>query len=112
VLIRPLGWLYDAFSGYGYSPLRAGYWLVGAVVAGMAYLAYRVVDPIRGFDGFVTSLDLVLPTSPFGLDAAAKPVDGPGMAVWFGLQALGWLLSLSVGPTVARALSRDQRDSR
>jgi hypothetical protein len=111
-VVRPIGWLYDAFSGYGYAPRRTAYWFAAAVLAGLAYLATRETDPIRGFNGLMTSLDLVLPTSPFGLESGAAPHDDSGRLVWFWLQALGWVLSLSIGPTITRALSRDQSEVR
>jgi hypothetical protein len=51
-------------------------------------------------------LDLLVPTSPFGLEASVTP-NGVGRWVAAGLTALGWMLSLAVLPSIARALNRE-----
>ncbi|HCT78399.1 MAG TPA: hypothetical protein DGG94_02845 [Micromonosporaceae bacterium] len=91
--LRVPGWIMDAFAGYGYAPGRALTVLIGAWAFGW----YHYRDALL-------SADLVLPTSPFGLEA-----DHPGGEGWvaIALIAIGWALSIAVLPAVTRSLGRN-----
>jgi hypothetical protein len=99
---RALGWVMDGLAGYGYAPSRAVGWLCAAWLAGWWYFAFAGSRPP---DAGLYVLDLLLPTSPFGLEDR-RPQDGAGLWVAAGLQVLGWALSLAVLPAVARAFNR------
>ncbi|MET8139214.1 hypothetical protein ABZU32_02770 [Sphaerisporangium sp. NPDC005288] len=105
---RTIGWLYDAIAGYGYVPLRALCWLIAAWATGTAVFIFQAV-PIPSTDHVVNaalfSLDVLLPSSPFGLEEHFSP-HGPGLAMSIALKALGWALSIAVLPTITRTLSR------
>jgi hypothetical protein len=96
---RVPGLLVDGLAGYGYAPGRAVARLCTAWLAGWWYFGSRVRDP------GLYALDLLVPTSPFGLEGR-HPQDGRGLWVAAGLQVLGWALSLAVLPAVARAFNR------
>lgn len=105
---RPWWWrlpglVIDGLSGYGYAPGRAVSWLCAAWLAGWWYFA--AVARSRPPDPALYALDLLVPTSPFGLEGRF-PQDGSGLWVAAALQVLGWALSLAVLPAVARAFSR------
>jgi hypothetical protein len=96
------GLVTDGLAGYGYAPGRAVGWLCAAWLAGWQYFAASRPRPA---DAALYALDLLVPTSPFGLeDRYAQS----GAALWVaaGLQVLGWALSLAVLPAVARAFNR------
>ncbi|MGW4644113.1 hypothetical protein ACWEN6_36735 [Sphaerisporangium sp. NPDC004334] len=105
---RTIGWLYDAIAGYGYVPLRALCWLIAAWATGTAVFIGQAV-PIPSADHVVNaalfSLDVLLPSSPFGLEDHFSP-RGSGLAMSIALKALGWALSIAVLPTITRTLSR------
>ena len=94
-------------TGYGYRPGRATLWLVAGITAG--YLLFGLHRP-PGIDDpwslLLYTVDVVLPTSPFGLEAE-QPADRVGFWTAHALRALGWSLSLAVLPAIARWLSRD-----
>jgi hypothetical protein len=99
---RMPGLLMDALAGYGYAPLRAVGWLAAAWLAGWWYFAAVARPPA---DAALYALDVLVPTSPFGLEDGYRPHDA-GVWVAAGLQALGWALSLAVLPALARAFNR------
>lgn len=93
------GLVVDGLAGYGYAPGRAVAWLCVSWLAGWWYFGPRTPDPA------LYALDLLVPTSPFGLEDRYEP-HGVGLSVAAGLQVLGWALSLAVLPAVARAFNR------
>lgn len=99
---RVAGWVLDGLAGYGYAPGRALGWLTAAWLAGWWYFA--AAGPRPPTPGLY-ALDVLVPTSPFGL-ADRHPVDGAGLWVAAALQVLGWALSLAVLPAVTRAFNR------
>ncbi|GIH09219.1 hypothetical protein Rhe02_72860 [Rhizocola hellebori] len=100
-LVRLPGLLMDAIAGYGYAPGRAVAVLIGAWALGYWHF--------REFKGAVAnpalySADLIIPTAPFGLEAAeGMPMDGVAIA----LICIGWALSIAVLPAVTRSLGRN-----
>jgi hypothetical protein len=100
---RVLGLVTDGLAGYGYAPGRAVAWLCAAWLAGWWYFA--TAAHARPRDPGLYALDLLVPTSPFGLEDR-NPQNGAGVWVAAGLQVLGWALSLAVLPAVARAFNR------
>lgn len=110
--LRFPGWLLDGLAGYGYVPLRAFCWLLLALTAGT--LAFRGATGVPAptgeplLDAFLLALDTVLPTSPFGLRAAAQLTPAIfGTAIT--LQIIGYALALAVIPAVSRSLSRSDK---
>lgn len=104
---RVWGWAMDGLAGYGYAPGRALGWLAAGWLAGWWYFA-AVARPHPPHAGLY-ALDVLVPTSPFGLAdkyADQYTVDGAGLWVAIGLQIMGWALSLAVLPAVARAFNR------
>jgi hypothetical protein len=99
---RVPGLVIDGLSGYGYAPGRAVSWLCAAWLAGWWYFAGGGSRPP---DAALYAFDLLVPTSPFGLEGRF-PQEGAGLLVAVVLQVLGWALSLAVLPAVARAFNR------
>jgi hypothetical protein len=102
---RLFGLLQDALSGYGYAPGRAFGWLGVAWAVGAAYFAARPPAGEGTFSPVMYALDVLLPTSPLGLEERFTVVGG-GFWLATGMQVLGWALSIAVLPAVTRALSR------
>lgn len=114
-LLRPFGWLHNALTGYGYRPARALIWLIGALAFGTWYFTGR--RPVITEDGpawldesprsaFVYTLDVVIPTSPFGLEGGVQhTVFGEWLAT-SALVALGYALGFALLPAISRLLTR------
>jgi hypothetical protein len=102
---RLFGWLLDGLSGYGYAPGRAFAWLAAAWLVGFGYFAANRPFGDDRFHPAPYALDLLLPTSPLGLEDQFTP-QASGFWLALGIQALGWALSIAVLPAVTRTLSR------
>jgi hypothetical protein len=105
----PWNWLQDALVGYGYAPGRAMAWLAAGLAMGWLYWTANPPAPTSGggapFHPILYTLDLILPTSPFGQESLWQPA-GTELAVAVALQGLGWALSLALLPALARSFSR------
>ena len=118
-LLRPLrpvlatvwrvpGWLYDALSGYGYVPCRTFIWFLVAIAAG----AFLLHDPASTtptshstVNALLLAVDTTLPTNPFGIRSEVD-LTGSDYLIALALQGIGYVLTLVVIPTLARALNR------
>jgi hypothetical protein len=98
-LLRLPGLLMDTIAGYGYAPGRAVAVLIGAWALGFWHF-----DRLKVKNPALYSADLIIPTSPFGLEAAGEmPMDSVAVA----LICIGWALSIAVLPAVTRSLGRN-----
>jgi len=105
--VRPLHWLLNMFSGNGFKPRRAAFWLVAVYLVGFGVLNLHRPPAITNYPNLALyTLDVLMPTSPFNQENLPT-LDATGHWTAVGLQAMGWLLSLAVIPLVARSFNRD-----
>ena len=107
---RAWGVLQDMTVGYGYRPRRALGWLallliVGSIVFSLAPPPVLQAGDAPHYNGFVYTLDLMLPVVSLGLKYAFNP---GGVEQWLSylLMAAGWTLATTVAAGVARVLRR------
>jgi hypothetical protein len=108
---RGWGWLQDATVGYGYRPLRAGFWLLLALTMGSVAFGLHPphrIDPSRQvtFDPIIYTLDVLLPLVDFGQETVFEPVDGYRYLM-YALMMTGWILATTVAAGVARSVRRE-----
>ncbi|MCF4140159.1 oxidoreductase [Streptomyces sp. Tue 6430] len=107
---RVWGYVQDATVGYGYRPLRAGLWLMALLACGALFFGAHPPAPLEAekappFNAVFYTLDLLVPITAFGQDAAFAPRD-TGQWLAYGLTAAGWILATTVATGVSRAISR------
>jgi hypothetical protein len=107
---RIVGAAQDITVGYGYRPRRALAWLVLLLTIGSLVFSLAPPPPFRGggvphFNGFVYTLDLMLPVVDLGQKHSFNPV---GFEQWLSylLIAAGWILATTVAAGAARILRR------
>ncbi|MFJ7409741.1 oxidoreductase [Streptomyces sp. NPDC098077] len=107
---RVWGYVQDATVGYGYRPLRAGLWLTALLACGALFFGAHPPAPLEAekappFNAVFYTLDLLVPITAFGQDAAFAPRD-TGQWLAYGLTAAGWILATTVAAGISRAISR------
>jgi hypothetical protein len=107
---RVWGAVQDATVGYGYRPMRAGFWLAGLVAVGTTVFALRPParisdDKATVFNPFFFTLDHLFPVVGFGQSDAFTPTAATQW-VGYGLTAAGWLLATAIATGITRSVSK------
>ncbi|MFF5301290.1 hypothetical protein ACFY5F_18195 [Streptomyces sp. NPDC013161] len=107
---RIWGAVQDVTVGYGYRPMRAGFWLLGLLALGSAVFTVRrptrtAAGSTEAFNPVIFTLDHLLPVIGLGQGTAFTPTPG---TQWIGylLTASGWILATTIVTGVTRSLNR------
>lgn len=109
---RLIGWIQEVTVGYGYRPMLAMLWFVGAWALGAYWFNehYRpeLVDPENQplFNGTLFALDTLLPIVNIGQDGHWRT---GGASQWIAalLTLVGWVLASTAAAGAARVLKRN-----
>ena len=107
---RAWGVIQEVTVGYGYRPLRAGFWLAALLVFGTVVFAAEAAQRTaaagdQSFSPVIFTLDHLMPVFKFGQGSAFSPTPGTQW-IAYGLTAAGWLLATAIATGVARLVNR------
>jgi hypothetical protein len=107
---KPGRYFLEWLVGYGHLPGRASWWVVGAWLFGTAIFLLSPPEPTPGeaphvFNPAFYSLDVLLPAPNLGLESHFQAV-GITLLVTVLLKLTGWVLSIAIGASISRTLSR------
>lgn len=107
---KPGRYFLEWLVGYGHLPGRASWWVIGAWLFGMAFFMVSPPEPAPGeaphvFNPALYSLDVLLPAPNLGLESHWQAV-GITLLVTVLLKLTGWVLSIAIGASISRTLSR------
>ena len=109
---KPGRYFLEGLVGYGHFPGRAAAWVVGAWLFGVVFFLARPPQPANSaapaphpFRPALYGLDVLLPAPDLGLEGHWRPV-GAALMVVVLLKLTGWVLSIAVGASISRTLSR------
>ncbi len=109
------GLLLRALVGYGYRPGRAGWWLLGMLVASTLiyqrsyphqFISAKPTDSAAGFNSVAYALDVLLPVIDLGQQAVWVPQGLARLWTWISVMA-GWVLTTAVVAAIAGLLKRE-----
>jgi uncharacterized protein YjbI with pentapeptide repeats len=108
--LRWWGKLQDGLVGYGYAPIRAIAFLVGAFIVGWVIFKIYPPAPVHAtgqpsFHAWLYTLDWLIPLAGLGQIGDWNP-QGATVFLALGLRAFGGLLAITVIAAITRALNR------